>query len=283
MSQSDTADRRAAAAVVEHHRQLADQLTAHTGRLRAAATGDRPRLVWPARDALLGWLRTDLLPHASAEEAVLYPAAAAEPAGRLLVDGMLAEHQAITDLVTELETADTPVAAAAAARALSALFAVHLAKENDLVLPLLLTADRVSLAGLLAGMHALLGDEPRAGGHGDEPRAGGCGGDGDGGCGCGGDQGRPDAPASVLTVDARLDVRDLPHGHRHPAVLAAIDALPADGALVLVAPHAPRPLLTEIATRYPGQIDVQWLQDGPDVWQIRLHRLNSAAPAVTTG
>ena len=56
-------------------------------------------------------------------------------------------------------------------------------------------------------------------------------------------------------------------------VLAAIDALPANGALVLVAPHAPRPLPGEIATRYGGQIGAQWLQDGPDVWQIRLHRL----------
>ncbi len=24
--------------------------------------------------------------------------------------------------------------------------------------------------------------------------------------------------------------------------------------------------------RHPAQIDVQWLQEGPDVWQIRPHR-----------
>jgi hypothetical protein len=45
----------------------------------------------------------------------------------------------------------------AAARALSALFEAHLAKENDLILPLLLAADDISLAGLLDGMHDLLG------------------------------------------------------------------------------------------------------------------------------
>jgi iron-sulfur cluster repair protein YtfE (RIC family) len=161
MSQSD---RRAAEAVIDHHRQLAEALAAHTGRVHAAATGDDPSLVWRAREALVDWLRTELVPHATAEEAVLYPAAAAQPAGRLLVDGMIAEHHAITALVTELATAGTPVAAAAAARALSALFAVHLAKENDLILPLLLAAEQVSLAGLLEGMHELLGaDEPAVG------------------------------------------------------------------------------------------------------------------------
>lgn len=152
-----TADHRAAAAVVEHHAHLADELAAHTGRLRAAATGADPELAWRARDTLLAWLRTELLPHAAAEEAAMYPAAAAQPTGRLLVDGMLAEHRAITALVTELEAAGTPVDAAAAARALSALFAVHLTKENDLVLPLLAATPEVSVAALLEGMHELLG------------------------------------------------------------------------------------------------------------------------------
>src|SRR5688572_24942398 len=66
--------------------------------------------------------------------------------------------------------------------------------------------------------------------------------------------------------------RDVPHGERHARVLAALDALPDGGALVLVAPHAPVPLLAEIESRYAGQVAGHWLQDGPDVWQIRLHR-----------
>ncbi|GAB3140773.1 hypothetical protein GCM10027290_12140 [Micromonospora sonneratiae] len=259
MSQSD-ADRRAAAAVVAHHTQLSTDLAGHVAALRDAATGQEAGSVWPQqRQVLLSWLREELVPHAAAEEAGLYPAAAEQPGGRLLVDGMLVEHQAITALVAEIEAAGTPVDAAAAARALAALFEVHLAKENNLILPLLLDAPQVSLADLLEGMHEMLGA--------DEAAGGGC---GCGGCGC--SQGSADAPAPVLAVDARLDVRSLPHAERHARVLAAIGALPADGALVLVAPHAPRPLLAEIDARYPGQIDTQWLQEGPDVWQIRLHR-----------
>lgn len=262
--QTDAADRRAAAAVIAHHTQLAADLADHAAALRAAA-GPDPVATWlPQRQALMGWLRTELLPHAAAEEAALYPPAAAQPGGRLLVEAMVGEHRAITALVAELDAAGTAADAAAAARALTALFEVHLDKENNLVLPLLLATADVSLAELLAGMHDLLGEA-------DTPEtSGGCG--SGGGCGCGGDRGPADAPAPVLSVDTRLDVRALPHGERHARVFAALDALPVDGALVLIAPHAPRPLLTEIDARYPGQIDTQWLQDGPDVWQLRLHR-----------
>jgi uncharacterized protein (DUF2249 family) len=266
-----TADRQAAAAVIAHHTQLAADLTQHAAALRTAA-GQEPPASWVQhRQVLLGWLRTELLPHAAAEEAALYPAAAAQAGGRLLVEAMVGEHQAITALVAELEAAGTATDAAAAARALTALFAVHLDKENNLILPLLLDTAQVSLADLLTGMHDLLG---HAGTPGAADNSGGCGG---GGCGCGGDRGPVDAPAPVLSVDTRLDVRALPHGERHARVLAAVDALPADGALVLIAPHAPRPLLAEIDTRYPGQIDTEWLQDGPDVWQLRLHRQSVTA------
>lgn len=267
MSHDDsTADRRAAQAVVRHHSELAAALAGYVAHLLDAADGDRP-MAQASHEALVTWLHGELLPHAHAEEAVLYPAAAAMPAGKLLVEGMIGEHRAIAALVAELEDATSPVAAAAAARALQAVFTIHLAKENDLVVPLLVAAEGVSVAGLLAGMHDLVGAEPEA-------SAGGCGG---GGCGCGGDAGDATAEAPMLSIDPRLDVRDLPHGQRHARVLAALDALDTDGALVLIAPHAPRPLLAEIDSRYRGQMAVEWLQDGPEVWQLRLHRLAGAA------
>ena len=265
MSQSDpVADQQAAQAVVRHHSELAATLTGHVTRLITAADAGILRQVWAHRGELTTWLHEELLPHAYAEEASLYPAAADLPAGKLLVDGMLGEHRVIAALVTDLETAASPVVAAATARALQAVFASHLAKENDLVVPLLVAADEVSLAGLLDGMHDIIGAETEAG------AAGGC---GCGGCGCGGDApGAADGEAPPLAIDPRLDVRDLPHDQRHARVLAALDALPADAALVLIAPHAPLPLLAEIDSRYAGQVAGQWLQNGPDVWQIRLHR-----------
>jgi len=265
------ADHTAADAVVAHHTELSAALTRRVTLLRAAARSSEPQWTEHRRD-LLTWLRTELLPHAEAEEGALYPPAAAQGAGRLLVEGMLAEHQAISRLVTELETAGTAVDAAGAARALAALFDVHLGKENTLVLPLLLATEEVSLAGVLNGMHDLLGAATPAGAATSGAQSGsGCGGSA---CGCGGDGGadRASEPAPVLSLDTRLDVRTVPHAQRHAQVLAAIDALPTDGALVLIAPHAPLPLLAEIDHRFPGQIDSEWLQEGPEVWQIRLHR-----------
>jgi uncharacterized protein (DUF2249 family) len=262
MSQTD-ADHAAADTVVAHHTELTAGLTHRVAALRAAARAGADPQWREHRQTLLAWLRTELLPHAVAEEGALYPPAGAQDRGRLLIEGMVAEHHAIGRLVTELEVAGTAVDAAGAARALAALFEVHVGKENSLVLPLLLASDEVSLATVLGGMHELIGVESGADGH-----------DG-GGCGCGGDHGDAEAepePVEVLSVDTRIDVRSLPHSQRHATVLAAISQLPADGAVVLVAPHAPMPLLAEIDHRFPGQIDSEWLQEGPDVWQIRLHR-----------
>ncbi|MEV1147364.1 hemerythrin domain-containing protein, partial [Micromonospora sp. NPDC049799] len=212
-----TADQQAAQAVVRHHAQLAADLDRHVdGLLDAADQGDAAGAL-RHRDELLGWLRDELLPHAYAEEGSLYTAAGDRVEAALLIRGMLDEHRAISGLVAELEAADRPVRLAAAARALAALFAVHLAKENDLIVPVLVDAPDVSLATLLDGMHDLLGSSDGSG-------RGGCGG---GDCGCGGDQASADAPAPMVSIDPRLDVRLLPHHQRHARVLAALDALPA--------------------------------------------------------
>ncbi|MFG2042454.1 hemerythrin domain-containing protein [Dactylosporangium sp. NPDC048998] len=184
MSHPETADETAAQAVRRHHAQLAAELDQRVEALLRLVDDDDPYTAEEARQDLLGHLRREIVPHALAEERALYPAAAAEPEGRLLVDGMLGEHRALTALIGELAATGSPVRAAAAGRALSALFAVHLAKENDLVLPLLVAAPGVSLAGILAGMHDLLG-LPGPESVGAAQPAGGC---GCGGCGCGGDQ-----------------------------------------------------------------------------------------------
>nr|GID87523.1 hypothetical protein Ade03nite_64470 [Actinoplanes derwentensis] len=227
-----------------------------------------------ARRDLLAYLHGEVLPHAAAEEVALYPSAAAVPAGNLLVQGMTAEHVVLTALVAEVSGTSSLVRAAAAARALDAMFVTHLAKENDLVLPLLTAAPEVSLAEILAGMHELLGadDEIAAGSSAAERPAGGCGGES---CGCGVDQ--TATTALPLGVDRRLDVREVEHEQRHELVLSTVAALLPGDAVVLVASHAPRPVLAEIGDRFGAQIDAQWLQSGPAVWQIRLERV--AEPA----
>jgi len=152
-------DARAAAAVEHHHAEMAGTLTVRvTALLDAASRGDTEAAA-EARAELVRWLRSELVPHALAEEASLYVPARRHPEGRLLVEGMLAEHRTIVGLVEALEQEGDPVRGAASAVALRTAFESHLAKENDLVLPLLLADPEVSVAQLLGGMHELLGNE----------------------------------------------------------------------------------------------------------------------------
>lgn len=154
---SDAADAVAVAAARQHHAELACGLRTRVAALRSAADED-PVSVAAARRALVTWCRRELVWHAVAEEAALYPAAAQQTGGALLVDGMLDEHRTITALVAEIGSVAEPRRAAEAAYALAVLFDAHLNKENDLVLPLLAGAPDVSVVGLLSGMHELLGE-----------------------------------------------------------------------------------------------------------------------------
>jgi streptomycin 6-kinase len=140
-------------AIRAHHAELSAQLRERTTALFLAARSGDPEA---AREGLGAWYRSELIPHATAEERTLYAAGEDLDATRLLVQGMLAEHQALVGLVAQLEPARDPLDAIAVAASAQDLFTVHLAKENDLLLPALDDAG-VLLAPLWEGMHELLG------------------------------------------------------------------------------------------------------------------------------
>ena len=268
---SSQEDARAAEAVEQHHAQMAGELALRVEALVSAASARDELRAAAEREALVGWTTRELVPHALAEEKAMYPAAQAMPEGRLLVDGMLAEHQVIVGLVEQLTGATDPVRAAAHATALKVAFDSHLAKENELVLPLLVTAPDVSVAELLGGMHELLGHADHEAhehheGHAAEAgrSEGGCGGHT---CSCG----EVDGPGYP-----ELDARAVPHAIRHATIFGALDAVAPGGGLVLVAPHDPLPLLAQIEQRSPGAFDVSYIERGPDAWRLQLVRRTAA-------
>ncbi|UNX54593.1 DUF2249 domain-containing protein [Georgenia sp. TF02-10] len=81
------------------------------------------------------------------------------------------------------------------------------------------------------------------------------------GCTCGQDAGIP-----------VLDVRPVPHAIRHATVFGALGAIAPGFALDLVAPHNPLPLLAQIEQREPGAFTVEYLEEGPEAWRLRLTR-----------
>jgi len=255
MFASSEADTRAVEAVEQHHAVLAGALSTQVERLLGAGA------VWqPIRDGLVAWCRSELVPHARAEERTLYPAAADFDRARLLVDAMLAEHGVISGLVEDLAEATDGVRAAGTAAALRTLFETHLSKENDQLLPLLAQAPDVDLAGLLDGMHDLLGQE------GHHTAAAGAGVE----SGCGGHEG------SCGEVDApgypELDARGVPHAIRHATIFGALDAVAPGAGLVVVAPHDPLPLLAQVEQRNPGVFEVSYLERGPESWRLLFAR-----------
>ncbi len=239
-----SADAEAAETVKNHHAELAGHLQALTGAMLSAA--ERGADFEAARAAALQFLTGELLPHAAAEEARLYPAAAQTERARPLIESMIAVHRIIGGLVDRIGTETSPVRAAAAGDALRVLFEAHLVDENDRILPIVAADPDVSLADALGGMHELLGGH-HEGGH---------------KCGC-----EADAEEPVL------DAREVPHKIRHATVFGAFDAVPPGASMVLIAPHDPIPLLHQLHDRTSGRISVDYLERGPQAWRLRLTRL----------
>jgi uncharacterized protein (DUF2249 family) len=259
------------AAIKAHHRELAGQLHRLTEELTAAARSG----AWEReRNGLVAWYRSELLPHAAAEEKALYNRGAELDGTRLLVRAMIDEHHAIIATVDALDRASDTIGVVAVAGAASLLFDVHLTKENDLLLPAL-DATGVDLAAALEGMHELLGGHADEHGHDD----GGC------GCGCGHEQGSapqtlsighrpPPAPAFEPAAEGELDVRLLPHGARHDIIFGKLNALAVDEALVIVNDHDPKPLRYQTEALWPGCFEWSYLAAGPQVWRVAITRVD---------
>ncbi|MDA8439156.1 MAG: DUF2249 domain-containing protein [Propionibacterium sp.] len=69
-----------------------------------------------------------------------------------------------------------------------------------------------------------------------------------------------------------LDVRTIPHAVRHAAVRGAFSAVPVGGSIVLIAPHRPMPLLTELNADANGALGVEFLLEKPSECHVRLTR-----------
>ncbi len=252
---SSREDAEALEAMEQHHAELLGGLTARVNAVVDATTGAEAA---SARDELVEWCGRELVPHAQAEEAALYPAGLGFPELRALVEAMIAEHGILVDLVEQVRRAATPPRAAGAAYALLTLFGTHLVKENEQLLPVLAESGQVRLAELLGGMHEELvgaaAPSEAAAGHGHS-------------CSCGEEDG---------AEHPELDARAVPHAIRHATIFGALDAVGPGRGMVLIAPHDPLPLLAQLEQREPGAFEISYLERGPEAWRIQfLRRVSS--------
>jgi uncharacterized protein (DUF2249 family) len=232
-------------AVRKHHLSLAKTLEAH-----ARAVGDgEPQT---ERDAFVGFLKGDLLPHASGEERHLYGMVDTlvrkhgKPTATMMVD-----HEFIRDYVTQIEKLSRRLASAVCgdqrdnllrqlrdlALRLDAIVELHLAKEEKIFLPLIEEyVDEQRQHDVLSAIHDSYHKE------------------------------------KSMPEDRPLDVRDVVPRERHTLIFDTFTALKPGEAFVLINDHDPRPLYYQFQAEHTGQFSWNYLEEGPQVWRVRIGR-----------
>jgi uncharacterized protein (DUF2249 family) len=80
----------------------------------------------------------------------------------------------------------------------------------------------------------------------------------------------------------QLDVRDLVPRERHPLIFRTFGALAAGEAFVLVNDHDPKPLYYQFQAESTGQFSWEYLEQGPDVWRVKIGKVGSASAKAQT-
>jgi len=83
-----------------------------------------------------------------------------------------------------------------------------------------------------------------------------------GGCACG----------HTGEEEVVLDTRQIPHAIRHATIFGALGAIAPGFSLDLIANHNPLPLLSQLEERRPDDFEVEYVDDGPEVWRLRFTR-----------
>lgn len=149
-------DDEALAAIETHHAHMLERVTALSDALLGAVDAGDAGGAHDEKVNLVEWCENELIPHAVAEEGPLYGGARGTAEGRLLVEGMLQDHQTIIGLVEELRAADG-ARAAALGLAVARAFGLHLFKENGLLFPFIASRPDLSLAESVAGLEEIVG------------------------------------------------------------------------------------------------------------------------------
>lgn len=70
-----------------------------------------------------------------------------------------------------------------------------------------------------------------------------------------------------------LDVREIMPRERHPLIFDTFAGLAAGETVRLVNDHDPKPLYYQLMAEHPGEAGWDYLESGPEVWQVRITKL----------
>ncbi len=72
-----------------------------------------------------------------------------------------------------------------------------------------------------------------------------------------------------------IDVRAIIPRERHPLIFSTFDALAPGQSFELVNDHDPKPLYYQLQAERPGQLAWDYLQQGPEVWRVKVGRVGA--------
>jgi uncharacterized protein (DUF2249 family) len=173
----------------------------------------------------------------TATDQTLYAAASGAAETRLLVRALRSASDAAARAGEALPGADDRDAAA---RTLEGALGACFGMERDVLLPALAALPGVDVPDLAADFTTVL----------------------DGG---------------VLAEPDVVDVREIPHGRRHPRIFTRFGRLAPGESFVLVNNHDPKPLRREFEAAHPGRFSWEYVESGPEQWQVRITRTGDGA------
>ena len=83
---------------------------------------------------------------------------------------------------------------------------------------------------------------------------------------------------NAVLVETVIDVRTLVPREKHPTIFKAWTALDQGGSLVLINDHDPLPLYYQLACEHEGTFRWDYLEQGPDLWRVRISKGDFADP-----
>jgi uncharacterized protein (DUF2249 family) len=78
-----------------------------------------------------------------------------------------------------------------------------------------------------------------------------------------------------------IDVRRIIPRDRHPLIFQTFDALNTGEGFHLVNDHDPKPLFYQFSAEHPGKFSWDYLEQGPDVWRVRIGKTGATAQSST--
>ena len=67
-----------------------------------------------------------------------------------------------------------------------------------------------------------------------------------------------------------IEAQKIAPANRHSFIMQTFESLGADDSLVIVNNHDPVPLLKQFQEKYTDQFGKEYLEQGPDVWRVKI-------------